>query len=451
MTCMNRTYDVVILGSGVAGGVAARQLKAGGLSVAMLEPGSLGGTCPLRGCEPKKVMFDAVDAQVRCEHQSGHGLQGKPDLDWPELVRFKNSFTDPVPGLIEKDLSKRDIDVLSGQGRFVSPDTIQAGDQSITGSRILICTGATSRPLDIPGAEHITPSYHFFDLDSLPRRMAVIGGGYIAFEFAHLAVRAGVQVDLLVRSDWCLRAFDPDLVQILVEHSRDLGIRIHFNAPLDHIQKQDKAYLVSAGQGAVSIETDLVLHGAGRVPNVEGLDCPKGDVEVSKYGIVVNEYLQSVSNPFVYAAGDVVATGPQLTPVALMEAEVVAANVLQKGPIQVDYTGIPSILFTHPVMARTGLLESECSRQGLEYTVYWADASRWASYKRLGEKVAGVKILVNPQTDEVLGAHVLGRNAEEVVNTFALAIQQGISRTKLVQTVWSYPSFVYDTVRHVLA
>jgi glutathione reductase (NADPH) len=281
--------------------------------------------------------------------------------------------------------------------------------------------------------------------------MVIIGGGYIAFEFAHLAIRAGVQVELLVRSEWCLKAFDSDLVRILVRYSQDLGIGIHFNAPVDHIHKQDAGYLVSAGGGEMSIETDLILHGAGRIPHVDGLDCHKGDVDVSKEGIVVNEYLQSVSNPFVYAAGDVVATGPQLTPVALMEAEVVASNILRRGPVQVDYTGMPSNLFTHPVMARTGRLERECEEQGLESTVLWADASNWSSYQRLGEDVAAIKILTHPQTDEVLGAHVLGRNAEEVVNIFALAIQQGISRTKLAQTVWSYPSFVYDTIRHVLA
>jgi glutathione reductase (NADPH) len=448
---MSRIYDVIVLGSGVAGGVAARKLKEEGMSVAMVDPGPLGGTCPLRGCEPKKVLFDAVDAMVRSIHHNGHGLQGNPGLDWQELIRFKNTFTDPVPGNIEKDLARRGIDLFPEQGRFVNSNTIQAGEQHITGDRIVICTGATSRPLEFYGAEYITPSYQFFDLHRLPARMVIIGGGYIAFEFAHLAIRAGVQVELLVRSEWCLKAFDPDLVRILVRYSQDLGIGIHFNAPVDHIHKQDAGYLVSAGGGEMSIETDLILHGAGRIPHVDGLDCHKGDVDVSKEGIVVNEYLQSVSNPFVYAAGDVVATGPQLTPVALMEAEVVASNILRRGPVQVDYTGMPSNLFTHPVMARTGRLERECEEQGLESTVLWADASNWSSYQRLGEDVAAIKILTHPQTDEVLGAHVLGRNAEEVVNIFALAIQQGISRTKLAQTVWSYPSFVYDTIRHVLA
>lgn len=448
---MSRTYDTIVLGSGVAGGVAARRLKDEGMSVAMVDPGPLGGTCPLRGCEPKKVLFDAVDAMVRSTHHSGHGLQGNPDLNWQELILFKNTFTEPVPGHIEKDLARRGIDLFPEQGRFVSSNTIQAGEQQITGDRIVICTGATSRPLEFAGAEHITPSHQFFDLHSLPKRMVVIGGGYIAFEFAHLANRAGVQVELLVRSDWCLKAFDSDLVRILVQYSQDLGIGIHFNAPVDHIHKHNTGYLVSARGGEVNIETDLVLHGAGRIPHVDGLDCHKGEVEVSDKGIVVNEYLQSVSNPLVYAAGDVVATGPQLTPVALMEAEVVVSNILRHGPVHIDYTGIPSILFTHPVMARAGRLESECVEHGLEYTVHWADASSWTSYQRLGEHVAAIKILTHPQTDEVLGAHILGRNAEEVVNILALAIQQGISRTKLVQTVWSYPSFVYDTIRHVLA
>jgi len=443
-------YDVVVLGSGVAGGVAARELKAQGLSVALLEPGLLGGTCPLRGCEPKKVMFDALDPIIRCKNQSGHGLHGQPNLDWPELVNFKNSFTEPVPEKIQRSLSKNSIDLFAAQGRFVSPDTVLAGSEQIKGNCILICTGARPRKLDFPGSEHITPSYGFFDLKSLPKSMVVIGGGYIAFEFAHMAIRAGVKVSLIVRSDWCLRAFDFDLVRMLIEYSEKLGIDIHFNAPMDYIKKRDDGYLVSAGDGFVQIETDLVLHGAGRVPNVEGLDCPKGQVEVSDQGIVVNEYLQSVSNERVFASGDVVATGPQLTPVALMESETIIQNILNDLSAKVDYTGIPSIVFTHPVMARAGRLEQDCRYQGIDYQVKWSDSWKWASYQRLGEHLAAVKILYHPGTEQILGVHILGRRAEEVINVFALAIQHGLTRKDVSRVVWSYPSFVYDTVRHVL-
>lgn len=448
---MAHSYDVVVLGSGVAGGVAARKLQENGLKVAMVEPGLLGGTCPLRGCEPKKVLFDAVDAVLRSRHQSGQGLHGEPELDWQELVRFKNSFTEPIPGKIEKDLARRSIDLFKGTGRFVAPDTVEVDSELVQGSHVLICTGAGPRPLDFPGAEHVTPSYGFFDLERLPRRMTVIGGGYIAFEFAHMAVRAGVRVSLVVRSDWCLKAFDPDLVGKLVDDSRKLGIDIHFNAPMDRIDKRDQTLLVSAGNGSVQIEADLVLHGAGRIPNVQGLDCEKGQVEVSRKGIAVNEHLQSVSNPRVYASGDVIETGPQLTPVALKEAEIVAANVLEPGSARVDYTGMPSILFTHPVMARAGLLEKECRSEGIDYEVHWADASHWASYQRLGERLAGVKVLTSPDRDTVLGAHFLGRHAEEVVNIFALAIQQGVPLKDLTSVVWSYPSTGYDVMRHVLA
>ena len=448
---MVHDYDAVVLGSGVAGGVAARKLKDQGLNVAMVEPGLLGGTCPLRGCEPKKVLFDAVDAVIRSRNQSGQGLFGEPSLDWQELVGFKNSFTDPIPSKIGKDLSRRSIDLFTGQGRFAAPDMVEAGDDRLRGRHVIICTGATSRPLDFPGAEHVTPSHGFFDLKELPRRLVVIGGGYIAFEFAHLAVRTGVEVTLLVRSDRCLKSFDPHLVEMLVKDSRRLGIDIHFNAPVDRIDKQGRSFLVSAGDGAVRIEADLVLHGAGRVPNVDGMDCDQGQVQVSEKGIEVNEHLQSVSNPRVYAAGDVIEIGPQLTPVALMEAEIVAQNVLQEGSVKVDYTGMPSILFTHPVMARAGRLEEECRSEGIGIEVHWADASRWASFQRLGERLAAVKVLTRSGTDELLGAHVLGRHAEEAINVFALALQQGIPRHDLVKTVWAYPSLGYDLVRHVLA
>src|SRR6056297_1242627 len=293
---MTIEYDVVVLGSGVAGGVAARKLKAQGLSVALIEPGLLGGTCPLTGCEPKKVLFDAIDAMLRCKGQSGHGLKGDPKLDWQELHRFKNSFTDPVPQKIEQDLSDRSIDVFTGQGRFVTPETIEVDSRQIRAKHILICTGARPDDLNISGEEYITKSSGFFDLERLPESMIVIGGGYIGFEFAHLAVRAGVKVSLLVRSDWCLKAFDPDLVGMLIKESQELGIDIHFNAPVESVEKDGPRYLVSTGGGSIRLKADLVVHAAGRVPNLEGLDCPEGRVEASDQGVVVDKYLQSVSN-----------------------------------------------------------------------------------------------------------------------------------------------------------
>ncbi len=293
-------------------------------------------------------------------------------------------------------------------------------------------------------------NYQFFDLQALPSSMLIIGGGYIGFEFAHLAVRLGVEVELVIRSDRCLKYFDPDLVDQLVDHSRHLGIGIYFQAPPQRIEKTEGRLRLIAGEGRVNREADLMLHGAGRIPALEELGLEAAGIQASGHGIPVDSYLRSRDNPKVFAAGDVVTQGPQLTPVALMEAELVARNIAGGTPRKVDYSGIPSVLFTHPMMARTGLLERECREQGIDYEQRFVDASKWASYQRIGENPAAVKLLWEKRTGRILGAHILGNGADEVINIFALAIQKGISRKDLIDTVWSYPSFGYDVIRHVL-
>jgi len=447
---VRKEYDVVVLGSGVAGGVAARNLRGAGLSVAIAEPGPLGGTCPLRGCEPKKVLYDVIETLSRTRRHQGKGLRGEPELDWTDLVAFKNGFVDPVPEKSHQDLIGRGIDVTRGAARFLDPRTIEVNSARMTAEYVILCTGAGPRPLKIPGAEHIAESRRFFDLKEPPARMVVIGGGYIAFEFAHMAARAGVGVDIVVRSGRCLKHFDPDLVDMLVEKSMELGIGIHLNAPTERIEKGHNGLRVLAGDGAVDIEADLVLHGAGRIPAVEGLDLESGEVEVREGKLQLNEYLQSTSNPSVYAAGDVNSRGPQLTPVALMEAESVVENILKGNRKTPDYSAVPSVLFSHPVLARVGMLEEECRAQGILHEKRVKETSNWASVRRLGEETAGAKILLGSEDDRILGAHLLGPRVEEVINVFSLAMKLSIKRRDIMQTIWSYPSFIYDTVRFVL-
>lgn len=448
---MSNAYDVIVFGSGVAGGVAARSLKTSGKSVAVIDPGPLGGTCPLRGCEPKKVMYDAVETLVRTRNQDGNGLFGdEPDLDWQQLVRFKNTFVHPVPGHVEKDFHSRGIDLFKSKGRFLDQDTVDVDGRRLTADAFIIATGAMARPLDFPGAEYLLSNDQFFDLQALPWTMLIIGGGYIAFEFAHLAARLGVEVELVVRSDRCLKYFDPDLVDLLVDHSKQYGIHIAFQAPPQRVEKTDRGLRLMTGEGRVHREVDLILHGAGRIPNLEGLNLEAAGIKETGKGLEVDPYLRSRDNPKIFGAGDVVPQGPQLTPVALMEAELLANNLAGNDDQEVDYSGIPSVLFTHPMLARTGFLEAECREQGLDFEKRFVDASKWASYQRIGEKPAAVKLLWEKQTGRILGAHMLGHGADEVINIFSLAIQKAIARKDLIDVVWSYPSFGYDVIRHVL-
>ncbi|MFP4315924.1 MAG: dihydrolipoyl dehydrogenase family protein [Desulfovibrionales bacterium] len=448
---MSNKFDVLIIGSGVAGGTAAKICRQAGRSVAVTDHRPFGGTCPLRGCEPKKVLFDITDAWVQAENSKGHGLHGKWSIDWPELMEFKRSFTDSVPKGVEKGLARLGVQTFHGRARFTGPNTVRIDDQEIQAGKILIGTGAKPRPLSFKGLKHLSSSADFLELDKLPSRIVFVGGGYISFEFAHVAVRAGAKVDIIQRSDRCLKHFDKDLVALLCAHTQAIGAKVHYNAPIYSIEPQGNSFLVRAGEsGNVELEADMVVHGAGRVAAVSELDTEAGSVAANAKGIVVNRYLQSESNPHVYAAGDVTPEGPQLTPVALKEAEIAAHNLLHGNDLEVEYSAVSAVLFTHPVMAVVGATEEELESKSIPFLRRYKETADWSPYRRLGESPAAAKVLLHKDNDTILGAHFLGHASEEVINVFALAIRQKIPARELKSMFWAYPSFGYTLIRHML-
>jgi glutathione reductase (NADPH) len=447
------TYEVIVIGSGVAGGVAARALRRAGLSVAVIEHGAFGGTCPLSGCEPKKVLFDIVDASIRARRAFGNGLEGEVGIDWPALQRFKRTFTDPVPELVEQGFSELGIQTYRDRASFSGPRTVRLSDgRELTADKLVIATGAVPRPFSFPGAEHLATSEAFLELERLPERILFVGGGYISFEFAHAAARAGSRVEIIQRGDRCLKHFDPDLVDLLCRATHEIGISIHYHAPIFSIEKDGSDYAVRAGEnGGKHFATDLVVHGAGRVAAVDGLALDKGRVRGDQQGIVVNGHMQSVSNPDVYAAGDVTVQGQQLTPVALLEAETTVHNILHGNERTVDYTGVAGVLFTHPVLATVGHQEAELREQSIPYRATFKKTTDWAAYRRVGERAGGAKLLVHSEKNTLLGAHLLGHDSQEVVNIFAMAMRMGLTTDRLKEMVWAYPSFGYTILRHLLA
>lgn len=447
---MRSRFDALVIGSGVAGGVAAGVLARAGRRVAVADYRPYGGTCPLRGCEPKKVFADATHLLARFRKMRGNGLVGDMAAHWPALQRFKRSFTDPVPERAETRLRDRGVTTLHGLASFEGPRQVRVGEDLVEADKILVATGARPRALSFPGADLVASSDEFLDLETLPRRIGFVGGGYISMEFAHVAVAAGASVSIFQRSDRCLRRFDADLVGELCRVSAEAGIVIHFNAPVQAVERQGDACRVRAGRsGEVAIEVDAMFHGAGRAADVTSLACAKAGVECSEAGVTVDEWLQSVSNPAVYAAGDVAGRGPQLTPVAVMEAQAAAWNMLHGPQKKPDYAVVPSVAFTHPVIAAVGLLEEEAQARGIPYRRKFRARLDWPEYRRLGETDAAYKILVHPERKTILGAHLLGEKAEETINVLALAMRHGLTVDQLMDMVWAYPSFGY-ALRYML-
>src|SRR6185436_17394245 len=330
---------------------------------------------------------------------------GSLTIDWPSLMRFKRSLVDPTTQRTEQAWAKMGIEQFHGRARFVGATTLAVGADQLTGRHVVLAAGAVPAPLSFPGADRLITSEQFLNLDALPPRMVFVGGGYIAFEFAHVAARAGTEVTILHRGARPLDAFDPDLVDLLVRRTRELGIRVELGTEVRGVETlADRVIVLGAPDGQERrFETDLAVHAAGRVPDIDDLDLDEAGVKRDKRGIVVNEYLQSISNPAVYAGGDAAASGPPLTPKAHHDADVLTTNLLEGNRRAVRYGGFASAVFSVPPMASAGLPEGAARAAGRRFRTRWQDPSLWFNTQRVGETTSAFKVLVEEGTDRLLG------------------------------------------------
>lgn len=440
---MKKSFDVVVIGTGEAGSNAASHCRAGGWEVAIVDSRAFGGTCGLRGCDPKKVLVGAAEVLDWERRMQGKGLADGSRIEWPALIRFKRSFTDPFPKAREDGFLKAGIKTFHGRARFVGATSVQVGDEVLEGKHVIIATGAWPARLNIPGEEHLTRSDQFLELDELPKRLVFIGGGYIAFEFSHVAARAGSQATILHQGERPLEHFDPDLVARLVERTRGLGIDMRTSTTAVEVQGSPGHFnvIASTGSKTETFEADMVIHAAGRVPELADLNLVAAHVDFDRHGVAVNQHLQSVSNPAVYAAGDAANSGalPE-TPLADYEGRLVARNLTEGNKHTADFRGMASVVFTIPSLARVGLTEEDARRQGLTFDVNQGDTSSWYSARRVAETASGYKVLLERGNGRILGAHLLGPEADELANIFVLAIRAGIDADILKESLFVYPT-----------
>ncbi len=443
---MTRRYDLVIVGTGTAATVASMRMRTAGWRVAIIDFRPFGGTCALRGCDPKKVLVAGAETVDSVGRMRGRGVAGDVRIDWPELSAFKRTFTDPITRMLEHSYSEKGIDTFHGRARFTGRNMMAVDGAALEGRHFLIAAGAEPITLKIPGAEHLVTHEEFLALESLPRRIVLVGGGYIAAEFAHIAARAGAQVTIVQRDERMLKHFDPDLVSWLMEKFRAIGVDVRTRTVVEAIEKTDAGFTVrSRSEGNPSLfEAHLVVHAAGRAPALEMLDLDAAGIVVENARLKLNEFLQSVSNPVAYAAGDAAQLGPPLTPVSSHEAKVVVANLLEGNRHRPNYLGVPSVAFTIPPLAAVGLSEAQARGRGLKFRMQSQKASDWYTARRVAEPTYGFKVLVEEPSERILGAHLLGPHADEVINVFALAIRNGLTAKDLKATMFAYPTGASD-------
>lgn len=443
---MERRFDLVVVGTGVTSAVATRCRQAG-WTVAVVDSRPFGGTCALRGCVPKKILVGAAEAVHQARDMANLGVPaGTLAVDWPALMRFKRSLIDATPERTEHAWAKMGVEQFHGRARFVGATTLAVGDDRLIGRRVLIAAGAMPAPLTFPGADRLATSEDFLNLDRMPARIVFVGGGYIAFEFAHVAARTGADVTVLHRGARPLEGFDPDLVDLLVRRTRELGIRVELDTEVVGVDADAGGFAVRGVQHGTErrFQADLAVHAAGRVPELDDLDLDRASVKREKRGVIVDQYLQSVSNSAVYAGGDAAASGPPLTPKADHDVGVLVSNLLEGNRRTVNYDGLASAVFTVPPLASTGLTEDAARAAGLEFRTNWQDTAAWYHARRVGETASGFKVLIEEGTGRILGAHLLGPNAAETINLFAIAIRLKIPASDLKQVPFAYPTYGSD-------
>jgi glutathione reductase (NADPH) len=442
----DRRYDLVVIGTGTAAQVASSRVRAAGWSVAVIDHLPFGGTCALRGCDPKKMLISGAEAVDFARRMHGRGVVADLKINWRDLIAFKRSFTDPVPANHERRYAERGIDAYHGTARFTGPYTVEVSGQTLHARHVLIATGARPVPLGFPGAEHVITSDQFLELTELTTRIVMVGGGYIAAEFSHIAARAGAKVTVLQRADRMLTRFDPELVGWLMGKFAEIGVEVRTNTAVEAVEAAASGFRVRARSGSetVMVEADLVVHAAGREPDLESLKPEFAGIAVEKGRLVLNEFLQSVSNPIVYAAGDAAAKGPPLTPVSSRDGRIVAANLLEGNKRRPDYSGVPSVAFTLPPIASVGMGEDEARAAGLKFRTKSERTTNWYSARRVAETVYGYKTLVEDDTGRILGAHIVGPHADEIINIFALAIRNDLTADQIRRTIFSYPTSASD-------
>lgn len=438
-------YDLFVIGAG-SGGVRAARMSAGfGARVAVAESRYLGGTCVNVGCVPKKLFSYAAHYGEEFSDAQGFGWDAdtKP-LDWPRLRDNKTREIERLNGIYGRLLDNAGVTLIQGHAKIVAANTVDVDGRQYTAERILIAVGGWPYIPDIPGKEHAISSNEVFYLESLPKRAVIVGGGYIATEFAGILHGLGVQVEQVYRRDLFLRGFDGEMRRQLAEEMTQRGIKLRFNDNVTSIQKNSDGYKLAMESGD-TLDTDLVMYATGRKPLLDGLGLENTQVELNEQGFIAVDDTLQTSDPSVYALGDVIG-GMELTPVALAEGMNLARRLYNNQPETLDYTFIPTAIFSNPNLATVGYSEEDAREQYGDIAVFTS------KFTHLKHTLSGnptktlLKLIVDKASDRVVGAHMLGDEAGEIIQGIAVAIKAGATKADFDHTIGIHPTVAEEFV-----
>ena len=440
-------YDLFVIGAGSGGVRASRIAAAHGARVAVAEEYRVGGTCVIRGCVPKKMLVYGAHFAEDLEDARRFGWDvGEPKFDWATLRDNVLADVDRLNRAYTDTLNNNKVEIILERATIAGPNAVRlASGQTVTAGKILIATGAWPIIPDVPGAEHGITSNEVFHLEELPRRVVIAGGGYIANEFAGILHQFGSHVTIVNRSDTILRGYDEQIRDRLLQISMTKGIEFRFNAPFEKIVKQEDGSLRIFLKGCEPIEADALLFATGRRPHTEGLGLENAGVAVNEKGAIVVGVDNRSSCESIYAVGDVT-DRIQLTPVAIREGQAFADSVFGGTPRQVDYSCIPSAVFSHPPIAGVGMTEGEAREKIGEIAVYQSDFRPMKNVLAGRNERSLYKMICNAETGVVVGLHMIGPDAPEILQAAAIAVKAKLTKQAFDDTVALHPSMAEELV-----
>jgi glutathione reductase (NADPH) len=438
-------FDLFVIGAG-SGGVRAARMSAGfGAKVAVAEASHLGGTCVNLGCVPKKLMVYASAFSAAAKDAAGFGWRvPETRFDWATLIANKDREIARLNGVYRGLLEGAGVKIIEGWARLLDRHTVEVGSETVTAERILIATGGRPFKAPIPGAECGITSDDVFHLEKQPEKIIITGGGYIAVEFAGIFDGLGTEVVLNYRGPLFLRGFDDDVRTTLAEEMRKRGVDLLFNTVIELIERRGGRFAATLNTGEV-LEADQLLCATGRVPNTSGLGLDAIGVELTDRGaVVVNEHLESTV-PGIYAIGDCI-DRIALTPVALAEGMAVAKTLFNNQPTVVDYDNVPSAVFSQPNVGTVGLSEAAARARGYEVEIYRSTFRPMIHTLSGRDERAMMKLVVDRTTDRVLGVHMVGHEAGEIIQGMAVALKAGATKATFDSTIGIHPTSAEEFV-----